>query len=183
MQCKAKSKQSGQQCKKSAVPGFEVCEIHGGKSLRGADHPNFKTGIYAKDTPHKFHEKAQRFLDADPFDLIPEIALMRTLLADYLSRFEISPLDEHAIYTMSNLISEISKLAERLTRIKNETAMTGAEIALLETRITGTIVKYIDDPAKREAFIREIFGINGDSDIITVNAASVTHSPRLRSSG
>jgi hypothetical protein len=30
--CKAKSKQSGQQCKNFAIKGKQVCSIHGGKS-------------------------------------------------------------------------------------------------------------------------------------------------------
>ena len=29
-----------------------ACHLHGGKSLRGIAHPNFKTGIYAEDLPH-----------------------------------------------------------------------------------------------------------------------------------
>lgn len=172
MQCKAKSKQSGQRCKKDAVDGGNVCHIHGGKSLKGVEHPNFKTGLYAKDTPQRLHDKAQRFIDADPFDLVSELALMRTLLAEFLSRFEDIPLDVNSIYTLSNLISEVSRLSERMIKMKNETALTGAEIALLETRITGSIMRYIDDPAKRQAFIREVFGVDGGADIITINPSA-----------
>lgn len=172
-ECGAKTR-SGTLCKKAGLKNGR-CALHGGKSLSGVNHPNFKTGLYAKDTPSQFHERAERFMNADPFDLVSEIALLRTLLAEYLSRFEFSPLDEHAIFSMQSLVSEISKLAERLSRIKNETAITGAEIALLEVRITGSIVRYIDDPAKREAFIREIFGIDGDADTISISATSVSH--------
>lgn len=32
MQCKARSKRSGAQCKRTAVPGAEVCTMHGGKA-------------------------------------------------------------------------------------------------------------------------------------------------------
>ena len=34
-QCAAKSKQSGERCKKDAVASMSVCHIHGGKSLTG----------------------------------------------------------------------------------------------------------------------------------------------------
>jgi len=41
-QCTAKSKRSGERCKKDAVIGMGVCHIHGGKSLVGTDNPAFK---------------------------------------------------------------------------------------------------------------------------------------------
>ena len=38
-------------CGRSARPNGR-CDKHGGKSLNGIAHPNFKTGIYANDLPH-----------------------------------------------------------------------------------------------------------------------------------
>lgn len=172
--CEAKTRNGGL-CQKYAMENGR-CKLHGGKSLRGPAHPNYKNGLYAKDTPEKYREKAERFIEADPFDLASEIALLRTLLAEYFSRFEHANLDQGAIFSMSQLVSEISKVAERLSRIKNETALTGAEIALLEMRISGAITRYIDDPAKRKAFIREIFGIDGGAPLITDNTASIQYS-------
>lgn len=51
MRCKARSKQSGDQCKKDAVPGTSVCHIHGGKSLKGMDSPRFKDGSRSRYYP------------------------------------------------------------------------------------------------------------------------------------
>lgn len=56
MQCQAKSKQSSEQCKRHAVPGRNVCAIHGGKSLSGVESPTFKTGRWAKYAPTKLLE-------------------------------------------------------------------------------------------------------------------------------
>lgn len=38
-------------CERSARPSGR-CDKHGGKSLNGIAHPNFKSGLYAKDLPH-----------------------------------------------------------------------------------------------------------------------------------
>ena len=51
MHCTAKSKRSGQKCRNKPVKGRTVCRMHGGKSLRGIAHPNYKEGRYAKDLP------------------------------------------------------------------------------------------------------------------------------------
>ncbi len=42
--CRARSKQTGEQCKQLAVAGRETCHWHGGKSLRGRQHPAYKHG-------------------------------------------------------------------------------------------------------------------------------------------
>ncbi len=44
MQCKAKSKRSGERCKKDAVKGREVCHIHGGKSKVGPESGTWVDG-------------------------------------------------------------------------------------------------------------------------------------------
>lgn len=48
MQCSAKSKRSGKQHKKDAIPAKGVCYIHGGKTLKGADSRTYKHGKYSK---------------------------------------------------------------------------------------------------------------------------------------
>src|SRR5215216_7597664 len=65
MQCKAKSKRSGEQCKKDAVRGREVCHIHGGKSLVGINSPTFKHGRFSKSVPARLSESYHEML-ADP---------------------------------------------------------------------------------------------------------------------
>jgi len=55
--CKAKSKQSGQQCRNFATKGKEVCRIHGGKSSGAKTREgvvrlkkaNWKHGLYSKE--------------------------------------------------------------------------------------------------------------------------------------
>ena len=42
--CRARSKQTGEQCKQIAAPGRSVCRFHGGRSLRGRQHPGYRHG-------------------------------------------------------------------------------------------------------------------------------------------
>lgn len=89
MQCEAKSKQSGQRCKRHAVPGKRVCVIHGGKSASGAASATFKHGRYSKDLPTRL---AQRYheaqADSELLELREEIALVDSRLADLLLRVD-----------------------------------------------------------------------------------------------
>src|SRR5690606_41191566 len=60
----AKSKRSGQRCKRHARPGRSVCVMHGGKApAAGPTHPTFKHGRYSKalggTTIQEQYEKAR----------------------------------------------------------------------------------------------------------------------------
>lgn len=47
-QCTAKSKRSGERCKKLAIVGRNTCRNHGGKTPRGPLSVHYKTGRYSK---------------------------------------------------------------------------------------------------------------------------------------
>src|SRR5262249_4592658 len=47
-QCAAKSKRSGARCRNYACRDRATCRMHGGRSRRGADHPNFRDGRHSK---------------------------------------------------------------------------------------------------------------------------------------
>jgi len=86
-QCTAKSKRSGQRCKKDAVVGFGVCHIHGGKSLVGTANPAFKHGRYSRCLPDRLSERYHLALaDGDLTSLDDEIALTDSRLQDELMR-------------------------------------------------------------------------------------------------
>lgn len=172
MRCKAKSKQSGQQCKKHAVPGYEVCEIHGGKTPRGMNSPHWKHGnnsIYRDYLPDGIKSKVEAFENADPLDLTHELAVTRALLADFLSRFVTGTnLDAISISIASDLVDRINKTVATISKIKNDTALTGAEVTFLAAGIVALLDRYVDDPTKREAFKQELFSLALPADTITI---------------
>ncbi len=80
--CTAKSKRNGKQCQGLAMPNGK-CRVHGGKSLSGADSPNFKHGKFSKVLNGL--NLAQDYEDALSNDRLHhcrnEIALMDSLLS------------------------------------------------------------------------------------------------------
>ncbi len=52
-QCTATSKQSGVQCRKSAMTERSVCLAHGGRTPRGAGSPHLKHGRHSKQLPFR----------------------------------------------------------------------------------------------------------------------------------
>lgn len=89
MQCKAKSKQSGERCKRHAVPGKEVCVIHGGKTPTGFALPQTRTAHYSKALPARMVAAYEAALnDPEILDLNGSIALIDARLADLLTRVD-----------------------------------------------------------------------------------------------
>lgn len=89
MQCQAKSKRSGQQCKKSAMLGQKYCRNHGGVTKKGVLSQNFQTGRYSKYLPGRLHERYEQSLsDAELLALREEISLVDARVADLLKRVD-----------------------------------------------------------------------------------------------
>lgn len=157
--CGAKAKGTGEPCRRPAGwgtdhPGEGRCKLHGGVSSgRPVVH-----GRYSVKHRAKLAEKYQAFLgDPHPGDLVNELAMMRALFQDYLSRFEDGvPLGADDIGRLYSMLDTIGKLVERINRILTNTALTTAEIQYLQARIVDLIGRYIDDRQQREAFIREL---------------------------
>lgn len=174
--CNAKNR-AGQPCKRPAGWGTDHvgtgrCKLHGGKSLKGYEHPNFKTGnssLYHDYLPDKIKAKVEAFENADPLDLTHELAVARGLLAEFLSRFvEGTYLDAISISIASDLIERINRTVSTISKIKNDTALTGAEVSFLAMSMVALLDRYVDDPAKRAAFKQEIFSLPLPKDTITI---------------
>ena len=84
-QCTAKSKRTGQQCRRPAMTGRTTCYMHGGKTPRGAALPQTTHGRYSKDLPARLadrYEEARN--DPDLLNLNAEIQLTYALLSEAL---------------------------------------------------------------------------------------------------
>lgn len=156
MKCKATSKQSGRQCRNECSDGFEVCWIHGGSSPVGMESASFKHGRYSKHLPRQIASKLA--MDDDPLDLLPELNVQRGLFTEYISRFhEGVTLSAGDIQMLMQWASDITKTVERIVKIRNETALTKAEITYLAARVSDVVSKYITDETQQAAFIRDLF--------------------------
>ncbi len=148
--------------------------------MHGGTNPGrpIETGRYSLVHRQALADKVRAFLaDSRPGDLSDELALMRALLQDYLGRYPDGvALPAMEIERIMGMIETISRLVERIARILNTTALTVAEVQLLQARIVDLLVKYVDDPQKRLAFLDDLAtAFNGDSrDALPVVAGELT---------
>ena len=163
--CDAKAKRTGERCMLPAMIGSTKCRVHGGKTPKGADSPHFKHGRYSKVVRGKIAERIADVDDHNPLDLLDELKIQRALFAEYVSRFEVSQaLTASDINLLMGWSSEITRTVERMVKMRNETALTGAEVRYLAVRAAELVAEYIPDVDRQTAFIRALFGEFGQSD-------------------
>lgn len=149
--CNARTR-DGDPCKNWAMQNGR-CRMHGGKSTgRPVVH-----GRYSVKHRAKLAEKYRAFLeDPEPGNLLNELAMMRALFQDYLSRFDDGvPLPADDIERLYAMLDTIGKLVERISRILNSTALTAAEVQYLQARLADLITQYVEVD-KRERFLDEL---------------------------
>lgn len=91
--CRARSKQRGEQCRNTAVPGMAVCRYHGGATPVGPDSPHFKTGRYSRHAPTRLAARIDAALQ-DPalMSLKDEAALLSAQIAEVLEVLDLGGL-------------------------------------------------------------------------------------------
>lgn len=121
--------------------GEGACKLHGG-AARGRPIVH---GRYSLKHRESMQEKMEQFLaDPEPGRLDSEIALLRTLLQEFLDRYPAdSPLPLASINAMYNMVEGIARNVERVSRILNETALTQAEVQFISARIVDVLIKYV----------------------------------------
>jgi hypothetical protein len=87
--CQARSKQSGDQCRRAASPGRNVCYIHGGATPQGPAASRFKHGRYSKALPQGLRKSFEEYLASpDPLSLLENVAVADARVVELLSRLE-----------------------------------------------------------------------------------------------
>ena len=82
--CGAKLRGKNAHCQKSPMANGR-CRLHGGKTPSGPDSANFRHGRYAAAFKNQLAAKFDRAsADAQPLDLLPELATQRAVLEQYL---------------------------------------------------------------------------------------------------
>jgi hypothetical protein len=160
MECGAK-KRNGGKCRAPAMANGR-CRIHGGLQPKGVDSPNYKHGRYSRYLNQSLRDKLDIVADDNPLDIVPELQIQRALFAEFTSRlndgYRLTALDIDYLMGWS---SEIGRTVERIVKMRNETALTAAEIALIAMRVPEVVAKYIDDPDKQQRFISDLFAAVG----------------------
>jgi len=147
MQCQAKAKSTGEQCKRRAVNGKRVCTVHGGLTPGGLASPNLKTGRYSKYLPAQLQDRYQEAVsDPDILSLNEDVALLRSLVFKHLE--SMSTGDTHPSWKLAySALQKLKKAIATGDAVDLITAMEEIEAvitpnyraAVAEDKVTGYI--------------------------------------------
>ena len=118
-------------------------------------------GRYAESFKGKLRDKfIESYQDGNPLDILPELAVQRTLLQNYIGRFEegMTPTAKD-LHTLSDLTTDVVNTATKIINTRNQTALTVVEIKYLQLGITALLDEFIPDIDRRRAFITRLMGI------------------------
>lgn len=152
-QCTAKSKQTGQRCKRGAADGYSVCYWHGGAPGSGLGKRIYKHARYSHSLPKDLAERYEYFKsDPNLMSLKPEIALARAHFERFMGSFvEGQPISAAVGAELRAWHLCISQLAERCQRILygDQYTVTVQGVAELTARwatVVGEVIDAVCDP-------------------------------------
>jgi hypothetical protein len=143
---------NGDPCKAHAVKGKKVCRCHGGAA--GSGRPPV-TGRYSKVAKGKLAERLAEQDDA-PLDCMAELRLQQAGLAEYVSSLSETKLRPIDIARICEWSQSIVRTAQRIVRMRNDTALTVAEVQFLQAGMASLINEFVPDPDQRRAFVTRL---------------------------
>lgn len=156
--CGAKTR-SGTPCQKAPVKGRNRCHLHGGKSLRGADHPGYKTGLYSKYAGKSLQKIMDELAGKTGDDLIspePEIRLMEALiLASKALKNDVTRLDD--LELLSRTIDRLIMAKQRSQKVllEQNRLIPSDDVKLFMSYIEDVLHRHVDSD-KAQKILSEI---------------------------
>lgn len=174
--CGGKKRQGGL-CQRPAGWGTNhvgegKCKLHGGMAGRPIEH-----GRYSVTRRAGLQDKYEHFLN-DPAagDLRSELALLRAILQGYLDGFDIyGPIEPVHISQVFEMVESIGRLVERIAKILATTALTQAELQLLQVTLIDAIADFIPEPERQRAFVSRIASAFGGRMGANTGALSIAN--------
>lgn len=153
--CTAKSKRTGLQCQHAAMHGKDKCYHHGGAAV-------IKHGLYSKYRKTVNADRIEANLqDENLLNLRNQIALIVTLIQNYLEKFEEMPKELRVMESLASMAEKVSSMAERLHRIENGDTLNIniKEFKVIVIQIQTIISKHIPDPEVRNRIAEDLKAI------------------------
>lgn len=142
---------------RTAHPGVDRCWLHGGRKADGTDK-RVKSGRYSKTMSSSLGELAEKHLaNLDPLNLMPELAMLRALLENYLART--TDVDKIDVGPAAGMIDTISKIVSRIETARAANAIGRPELYRVIMQIIRIIDANVPDPAARERIVTELNAI------------------------
>lgn len=156
--CGAKLRGKDRTCQKSPMANKRRCRLHGGATPSGPESTHYKHGRYALVFRGKLAEKfAHASADEEPLDLLPELAVQRSLLAQYVEVVSGKrTVRAGDVKNVSALAEDVVRTAATIAKVRNDTALTIAEVRFIQAGMMRLLEKYVTDPDRQRNFIEEL---------------------------
>jgi hypothetical protein len=137
------------------------CRLHGGATPSGPASAQYRHGRYAAVFKGQLSAHFdQAVSDSNPLDLLPELAVQRTLLSQYIGKVsDRTNVKAADVERISELASDVVRTATMIAKVRNDTALTIAEIRFIQEGILRLLEKYVPDPDQRRSFVSELRGL------------------------
>lgn len=169
--CGAKLRGKKKTCQRSPMANGR-CRLHGGATPSGPASANYKHGRYSDVFRGTMAEKFAS-VEEKPLDLLPELAVTRTMLKVYVEKVSgkksVSAADVHNV---SALAMDTVRIASVIAKIRNEEALTVAELKFVKQGLMMLMEKYVPDPDRRRNFIAELSALIPERHGAEVSAAA-----------
>ena len=178
-QCSATNKRTGEQCRRRAVSGYNVCTVHGAGTKkrveageRNRSGAPVKHGLYSKHFKEEVLQKIEDFrLDPDLEKLDFEIAYLKSLLPRIENDPEMEESDK--VVLLEKILSSIFKnMDNREKIIEARRYSIGVEkLQLLVKYMFAAVQKHVDDPETLQKIGKELHELaqktdNSDVDLL-----------------
>lgn len=145
-------------------PGAGRCKLHGGLTP-------VRSGRYSSLKREKLRALIEQHeADPDPLNILPELATARALLQDFIERYDAwstalvawhesfrkeaengKPVQVLDIADAYRIVSEVTKIAERIERIRAQNAISRPDLHRVLSEMWRVLEMYITDPTTRQA--------------------------------
>ena len=152
MQCTAINKRTKTRCQRPSIIGKDKCYQHGGATP-------IKHGLYSKYRKTVNAERIEKNLkDENLLNLRNQIALIVTLIQNYLEKFEDMPKELKVMESLATMADKVSTIAERLHRIENGDTVNIniKQLKVMVVQIQQVISKHIPDAEVRNRIAEDL---------------------------
>lgn len=166
--CGARKKQGGGRCR--LVAGFRTDHVGVGKCwLHGGATPSRHARYSTVKRESLRALIAQHEADPDPLNILPELAAARALFQDFIERYDawrdaliawhesfqrgegaVKPPQVLDVADAYRIVSEVTKIAERIERVRAANAISRADLLRILSEMGRTVELYVADDPTRE---------------------------------